>query len=1218
MRERINRLAKGVVDPEALRLVISPAELTDTVYAGEVTRKTITVADEESRYVKGLAYSSNIRVRVANNAFGGVRNRITFEIDSMYLTQKDVITGAFYLVTNAGERKVPYSFSIAVEASGRTLESLNTAKDFAELAGKDQETALRLFEYQDFVEAAFMQDIHTRALYDGLKSRGNRQNLLEEFLVALKAKEPVKLEVESHHLSFDKQEKPTKYWLEVHASTWGYVQFQVRADGDFLELPKKFFTLQDFKDGVCRVEYIVNPARLHAGRNLGAFLVATIRDVVLIHVEAQGGDEELKIPRSGNREDLSRYLAVRLDYELELLKQAGQERERGYRQETEAREEEKEKERASIGNLVGRLKQEAENLRRNNGDTLLSVLLQAELAVMEGQDGRADGLLESRRGEFLDLRREEPDLYCYYQYLLHVQNKKEGQKESLVRLVKRCLWDENGHPYLFLLWLRLEPNLRENPAELLERMRKLFERGYPSPFLYAQAFFLYKKEPHLIHRLGRFEVQVLNFAVRRGLMERDVALRVSELAGMAKHYTRSCYRLLSALYEKYPEKEFLSAVCAVLIRGDCREEKYFPWYEKALKAGVSLTRLYEYYLYSLPKDYPYLLPKEVLLYFSYEKSMDDYSRSLLYMNIIKYMKPDAELYKQYERDIEKFTMDQLLSARVNQRLVVLYQHMIYKEMIDQRVARVLPAVLRSCQIKVDNPNIKYVVVCYEELEEEDAFLIKDGMAYVPLFREHSVILFQDGYGNRYANIPCEKLLAMEMKDIRELEERCYEVYPGHEMLRLQECGEIVERGASDENDVMALERLSSELKLKPMYKRKILGRVIQYYQGRAESEGNVAAGGGEYLLGLDMDRLTRKERVGICETLIQQDYIRETWARICRYGIEDIKKTRLMKLCSQMILQHVLEEDEMLLTLSCDLFSKGKYDEVMLDYLCEYFNGSGKQMFKILNQAVRERAEVYDLPERLLAQQLFTGETERMDQVFDWYAAGKKAGEILVKAYFTMKSSEYFLKGQPARDRVFEYLEKAMKGITDLDKVPTVYLLALSRYYSTLPVLEGHRLKLCRAAVEYLLSKGMVFSWFRELGKWIPMPDSIMEQVMVEYQGERSSTPALQVRVLPEEEEYHWEEMRRVYPGIFIRQKVLFEGEIMEYRVYEKKEDKLTLAKEGSISWEPDGQKKEGSRFTALNEMGLCLAVKEEGALKEKMRKYVEDSVVMEELFQVM
>ena len=1191
MRERINRLARGILDPEALRLVITPAELTDTVHAGEVTRKIITVADEDGRFIKGLVYSSNLRVRVVNNAFGGVRNRITFEIDSMYLTQKDVITGALYLVTNAGEQKVPYSFSIEVEASGRTLENLQKAKDFAELARRDQETALRLFEYQDFVEAPFMQDIHVRALYDGLKGRGNRQNLLEEFLVALKAKDPVRLEVENHHLCYEKLDKPKKEILTVHASTWGYVQFQVAADGDFLEFPKKSFGPQDFKDGVCQVMYVVNPARLHGGRNLGAILIATIRESVLVRVEAQGGDEELQLPRNKERENLGHYLKLRLEYEI------GQ---------------------GETKDLIDPMRRELENLRRKNGETPFHVLLQAELLILDGQTERAKDLLEGHQGELLDQRHEMPELYCFYQYLLQVLMKKEGQRDTLIRLVRKCLLEDNRHPYLFLLWLKLEPELEENPAELLEQMRRLCDRGCCSPFIYERALRILERIPLLMHRLGKFEIQVLSFAVRRELLGQELAERAVELAGLVKHYSRACHRLLSAMYERYPQKEFLSAVCAMLIKGDCREERYFSWYQKALDAGVSLTRLYEYYLYSLPKDYSYLLPKEVLLYFSYEKSLDEYSRSLLYMNILKYMKPDTELYKQYERDIEKFTMEQLLGARVNRRLVVLYRHMIYKEMIDRRVARVLPAVLRSCRVELDNSNIKYVVVCYEELEEEDAFLVKDGMAYVPLFREHSVLLFQDGYGNRYANIPHKRQPAMEKENIRELEERCYDVYPGHEMLRLQECGEIVDRGISGDVDVMTLERIAADLKLKPMYRKKILLRMIQYYQKRAEKEGSAAAGGAGYLIGLNMDRLTRKERAGICETLIQQDYIQEAWVRARKYGFEDIRNTRLLKLCTQMLQQRISGEEDILLLLACRLFSEGKYDGILLDFLCENFNGSGKQMFRILNQAIREKIRVYDMPERLLAQMLFTGETERMDQVFDWYVAGKKTGENLVKAYFTMKSSEYFLKGQPTGDRVFAYLEEAIRGIKDYDKVPTVYLLALSRYYASLPVLEGERKELCQMITSHLLAEGRIFSWFKDLGKWIPMPDSVMEQVTVEYQGRRDARPALQVRILPEEEEYHWEEMRRVYPGIFIRQKILFEGEILEFRVFEKREEKLTLVKEGSLSWEPGQEKKKESRFAALNEMGLCLALKEETALKEKMRRYVEDGAMMEELFQVL
>ena len=66
------------------------------------------------------------------------------------------------------------------------------------------------------------------------------------------------------------------------------------------------------------------------------------------------------------------------------------------------------------------------------------------------------------------------------------------------------------------------------------------------------------------------------------------------------------------------------------------------------------------------------------------------------------MNPESTLYRQYERDIEQFTMEQLLRSRVNSRLVTLYQHVLYKEMIDEQVARVLPALLRSYRITVSN------------------------------------------------------------------------------------------------------------------------------------------------------------------------------------------------------------------------------------------------------------------------------------------------------------------------------------------------------------------------------------------------------------------------------------------------------------------------------------------------------------------------------------
>ena len=93
-------------------------------------------------------------------------------------------------------------------------------------------------------------------------------------------------------------------------------------------------------------------------------------------------------------------------------------------------------------------------------------------------------------------------------------------------------------------------------------------------------------------------------------------------------------------------KEILTAVCCLLIKGNMRTAACFPWYEKGIREEISLTRIYEYYLYSLPASYDQMLPKQVLLYFSYEHShMDRRSRSVLYANVLTYLKPGDRLYK---------------------------------------------------------------------------------------------------------------------------------------------------------------------------------------------------------------------------------------------------------------------------------------------------------------------------------------------------------------------------------------------------------------------------------------------------------------------------------------------------------------------------------------------------------------------------------------------
>ena len=884
---------------------------------------------------------------------------------------------------------------------------------------------------------------------------------------------------------------------------------------------------------------------------------------------------------------LYKYLALRLDYEAGVYEPAL---------------------------LLNQMMKETEHLRADFPGDERAKLIQAELLILNGREDNASLALDDARDHVLAHREEQVELYCFYQYLRLEIKPSVQQKESLVRYIRKLLWEDGEiRPYLFLMLMKLDETMAQNPLELYRSMASLFNQGCSSPFLYASACRLMEAHPDLFVRLGDFEIQALYLGVQKGIVSRLTALRAAGLALELKHYRKLVERLFAKLYQTYEEQEILEAVCSLLIKGDRKERDAFAWYEKALEQGVNLTRLYEYFLYSLPEDYGHLLPKEVLLYFSYDKDLNRHSRQVLYRNILEYMNPSAELYQSYTRHMEQFAMEQLFQSRINRSLAVIYEHMIYKDMIDSRVARVLPGILKSCRIRCGDSRMKYVIVRYEELEDEEAFLLENQSAYVPLFSDRSVLLFQDAYGNRYLDVKHWKVSVM---DRPELLAQCYEVYPDHPMLKLSECRDIVNRGVETDEEAALLEEIVTQMHLSPVFEGRLMQAVTDYYcQKASEDKDGDGVFNCAYLVQIDKRPMAARQRQQICETLISQNYMREAYNMIRDYGSQYISTPRLMKLCTKTILMNLFDQDELLLGLSHQVFCQGCYDSVILDYLCEHFNGTVSQMYEVLIQGVREHVETYDLEERLLGQMLFTGCCDQMDSVFELYMKRKTTREMVVKAYFTQKSVQYFLEEKDMDQRVFEYLKQAVGNTFDKDRMPTIYLLALTRYFSTLDKVEEGDVELLKTMTSLLLEEGLVFPYTRELSKHIPVPEDIMDKAMVEYRGRKDAHPELQVRILPEETGFHSEDIRRVYQGIFVKQKVLFEGEIMEYRIYDYLDGHRRLAAEGQVECDHKLEGKENSRFACLNEMGAAIKDRDDSRLLNAMEDYLKKSAALGRLF---
>ncbi|MCI9501989.1 MAG: hypothetical protein HFG76_08335 [Hungatella sp.] len=1180
MRERINRLAKGIIDMEMPAMTVQPSLVEEEIKAGERTRWELLITCGNQIHGKGLVYSSNYRVKVPSPSFGGMRSHVGYEVDSRHLEYGDRIEGSFYLVTNSGEKEVPYSFRVEAGNSGKILSQLKEPKDFSALARRDYDLALRLFEFKDFTEAPFMKDMHIRAVYDGLHGQGNRFGQLEQFFIALGIKDPVKLRVEETQKEYYAPDQIISDYVEIKKQGWGYLPITIKIEGPFIQTIHKTISDEDFLDGVCRFPYEINPATLHGGRNYGSITFETMYEAIKVTVEAHG------MPVKGGRarqKRYGRYLCLRLEYDASRDKPE------------------------SLGKLMV---EELEQLRMSGGESALLSLLQGELMVLLGRYEEARPYLEECEEQIYGERMENPGWYCLYEYAASAAKQDEERRESLRRLLGKYM-DEGSTDYLlFYLYTMCDENWSfENPADVLSQMKVLYGEGCRSPFLYQQALQLWNDMPQLLYGIGTMELQALNYGAKKKLVSEELAVKAARLSGVSRHYQPLCCQMLKKLYDTYSNREILEAVCSLMIRGGCQKESDFVWYDRAVARQLSLTRLYEHFLASLPRDYSQAIPRQVLLYFSYEHDMDRKSREVLYENMIRYVSTESSLYQDYQMDISRFAVEQALESRINRRLANIYNEMIYPDMVDSGLARVLPALLRSYRISCRNPQMKYVVVCYEELTEETVHVLENGVAYVPIFSKEVSILFQDAYGNRYTQMSHVKIRAM---DKEELEKKCFELDPEHPMLLLAACKDVLEKEVVDEEGKKIIEQALSQLPLHPLYRQVLTWRLIEYYQTCPKEEARILP-----LLAADAHLLSPKQRKGLCRALISHDHMDEAYDIISRFGCQ-VEDESLKKLCCAMILKKLFDENELLLSMAFQVYQAGLADSVILDYLCEHFNGTCEQMYGILIKSVKEKTETYDMEERLLAQMMFTGQAARIDQVFAFYVTRKKTGESIVKAYFTMKSAEYFLHDVPAADRVFAYLESLLEAAVEKGRAPTIYLLALSRYYSTLPALEKKQKQLCQVMVDQLLDEGMVFPYFKQLAGQIRIPREILDKAIIQYVGQKDSRVELMVRVLPGEEQFHRDDIKRMYQGIFVKEKILFEGEIMEYEIYEVRDNERTLEAEGSIACQLQDGKDKNSRFSLLNQMALCLNLKEEEGLREAMEEYVKKTAAVEELFQLL
>ena len=87
MKEKINRLAKGIMENDRPEAELFPASFDEEITFGESGRREFQLRSKNGIGVKGLCYSDNPRVLVEDAVITGNRNRIIFRVDPSFLKE---------------------------------------------------------------------------------------------------------------------------------------------------------------------------------------------------------------------------------------------------------------------------------------------------------------------------------------------------------------------------------------------------------------------------------------------------------------------------------------------------------------------------------------------------------------------------------------------------------------------------------------------------------------------------------------------------------------------------------------------------------------------------------------------------------------------------------------------------------------------------------------------------------------------------------------------------------------------------------------------------------------------------------------------------------------------------------------------------------------------------------------------------------------------------
>lgn len=1181
MRKRIRQIARGKFEYAKPILSFSEEIIEFQVTEGKKETGAFTIASGNHIPLRGIVYSTNPRMECLTPQFEGEEVRIRYQFNSKGLVEGDTEEGTFVIVCNQCEYSLSFCATITKLYAESSIGVIKNLYDFSCLAKENWSEAYQLFYNSSFSNVINPKEIKEAMIYKGIIASKPSQQNMEEFLIGIQKKDPVNFTIDKSNTEYTNVNDALQEKFTMHKSSWGYIEIDVSTDADFIRLSQNKITVDDFIGSSYEFNYIVDPEYMHSGNNYGRIRFSSLYKTITIEVSARGDAKPEDTKNSDRLEIQECKVGIMELYQAYRLK------------------------RIVTGVWANETIDILNHLHALDQEEPMYVLMKAQALIINRQRQEAEWILDDFKREWVD---HKSPMWGYYLYLMTLMEREPVYVDKMTREIEIIFHENPDSVLLFWVLSFLQEQYFNNNARKLKAIEYWVDKGCSSPYLYLEAYYLIWQDAYLLTKLDSFEIKVLRWAIKHHAMTKDIAVQIFEIVELSRGFDPVLYKLLCAAYEADPKPEYIGMICSYLIKGAQYDSKYHSWFEQGIELELRITGLYEAFLLSMDDRSIISVPKIIQMYFQYDSTLSYKKMAVLYNNIIAAKDSNAEVYHKYRRAMGKFAMEQVELGHMDDNLAVLYDDMLELGLVNEDIAHALSKIVFTNKLVVFDKKMVRAIIYQRQMKDPQIVPIVDQAAYFQLYSKEYVILFEDEKGFRYVGSVSYRL--QKLMEHEKYINKCMELAGDEMPYIISSFGSKQSYLTFTEEDKPYFSQILFGKETSDEYKAHMAPEILRFYQSQ-EYDGMIK----EFLSRTDFDKLTKEARQYLMDMLVWNHMYDKAYELVNEYGIDQIGTAAKVALAINRIEVNSGEEDDFLLLLAEQTFLTKKYNDTILKYLCDYYNGPTDVMREIWKASIEFDIDTFELEERILVQMMYSDAfLPDVENIFErYYEAGGR--ELVVLAFLTNSAHSYFVKEQETADLIFQIIES--RYLYDME-LNDACKLGLLRYLADLPNITETEYQIEDKLLSEYTCRNMNFAFYKKLDRSLVMKYHLYDKVFLEYRTSPTNHVVLHYSGDEDGEDFITEDMPDVYDGIFVKQFVMFFGEMTQYYITEEHGNRVEVTESNRISNNDVYNEDDESRYNLINQMLISATLQDESTLYYNMKQYAGYDEVTKKVFKIL